>query len=292
VNLLARDGSILAAEMRATRVTWNGAAGWLILIRDVTEVLRSKREIQQLNENLATQVRDLEQFTYSLAHDLRSPVRAVLGFLELLREDRGSALSPNALQLLEKVRNRTSFMDELICGMLDFARSSLQPLAMKRVDLNEVVESVIGRMSESAPQVREIVRSGLLPTVDGDPLLLTQVFTNLISNGVKYSSASEQPVVLVYQMPCEDCYHIAVADNGIGFPPEKASSLFNVFTRLQPNHSEGVGVGLAIVRNIVVRHGGRIWAEGTPGEGARFHIELPKGAPEKLPAATSTSGTG
>jgi signal transduction histidine kinase len=283
LNLLARDGSILVVEMRCTPTRWDEAPAWAILMHDITEMTRIRREIEQLNTRLTMQVKDLEQFSYSLAHDLRSPLRAINGFAELIEEDLDINDTLAARTHLERICQRTRFMETLMEGMLRFARSTLHPLELQKVDLNQLVRTVVITLAETIPNVADTVKVDPLPVVHGDSLLLQQVFTNVISNAVKYSAQARRPEVRVSASHLQDTARVSVSDNGVGFESDSARRIFDVFTRLEPKKTDGVGVGLSIVKNIVVRHGGHVWAEGEPGKGATIHLEFPIHPPRALP---------
>jgi len=257
---------------------------------DITERQEAKRQIEGLNLELKDQVAELasvngelETFSYSVSHDLRAPLRAIDGFSRMLTEDHAGALSPEAQRLLGRIRNNVQRMGNLIDDLLRFSRLSRKQLEAAPVDMSELVRTVVGDLSRTHERQLSVVVDQLPPAL-GDTDLLRQVWINLIDNGFKYSGKRGDPQVEVGGKTngVEATYW--VRDNGVGFDMTYAGKLFGVFQRLHSQDEfEGTGVGLAIVQRIVHRHGGRVWAEAKPGQGATFSFTLPVGgthAPE------------
>ncbi len=277
MNLLARSGQMLTVRLRSAEIEWHHAPAWLVVIHDVSELLAKQREVEQLNQKLAGQVADLEKFSYMVAHDLRAPIRTIKSFAGILEDDHRESVPAEALDVMHQIQERCDGMEELIESVLAFACSSIQPLKLEAIDLNDVVREIVRTLEEDSAAVTWTININIepLPTVSGDPRLLRQVFTNLLSNALKYGLAAPQPEIRVYGSRHGNQHCISVADNGMGFTREDAERVFDAFTRLNPQKRNGTGVGLSIVRNIVTRHGGKVWAEGEKGKGATFHIELP-----------------
>lgn len=253
------------------------------IAEDVTEHRQAQHEIARLNETLHRRARELEitnkeleAFTYSVSHDLRAPLRAINGFALMLSEDYGDRLDEEGKRLLGVVRANAQRMGDLIDDLLAFSRIGRAVVHRVEVDMNALVASVLTELGEPAESVMPPCEVGVLPPVVGDPMLLKQVWTNLIANAVKYSGKSAAPrVEVVGERINGECIY-RVADNGAGFDMRYADKLFGVFQRLhRADEFPGTGVGLAIVQRIVVRHGGRVWAEGKVNEGATFHFALP-----------------
>lgn len=245
-------------------------------------------EIEEQNAGLEQRVRErtaeleaandeLEAFCSSAAHDLRTPLRAITGLTDLLLDGRATELSPAAKRYVGSIRAGSAQMTQLIEDLLSFSRVSRQDLARKPVDLDPLCRSVIAELAPDPTSVLEF-RIGVLPELYADPGLLRVVLVNLLSNALKYSRARRPAIIEVGAREPEDgAVVIYVRDNGVGFDMKDAAKLFGVFQRLHHAHEfEGTGVGLATVRRIIERHGGRIWAESTPDGGATFSFTVPR----------------
>jgi signal transduction histidine kinase len=250
---------------------------------------RAREELRTLNSELEQRVaartaeleganKELESFSYSVSHDLRAPLRAVGGFAELLRDDHAAQLDSEGLRKLDVIRNEAKRMGMLIDDLLAFSRLGRKSLQPSELDMAELVNGVFARLRPDGGD-RVDLRVGRLPRVWGDRALLEQVWINLLSNAVKFSAKKESPVVEVGAITAEREHVFFVRDNGAGFDPRYAAKLFGVFQRLHDDAEfAGTGVGLALVQRIVVRHGGRVWADSKLGEGATFHFTLPREA--------------
>ena len=267
------------------------------LRKEVSERRHAEEEISKLNQQLEQRAglleatnKELETFSYSVSHDLRAPLRHILGFATMLHEDADPPLDQKLEEHLSRIKESASRMSTLIDDLLHFARCSQAELHQEWVDLNAIVERVI-RDHTTEIEGRNIVWKRMqLPPAWGDPALLRQVIVNLISNALKYSclsDPSEIEIGVVENDPLETVFF--VRDNGVGFDSAHAGKLFGVFQRLhKATEFEGTGVGLANVRRIVARHGGRTWAEGKVGKGATFYFALP--APRTSPSPAEQSG--
>ncbi|HYB98757.1 MAG TPA: response regulator [Candidatus Limnocylindrales bacterium] len=237
-----------------------------------TKVQERTRALEEANA-------ELEAFAYSVSHDLRAPLRHIHGFIGVLVKKHGEQLPDDARQLVDLVHSGAMRMGQLIEDLLRFSRLSRQPLSRRQVQLSSLVQDILSELrKETEGRSVEIV-VGELADCTADTALLKQVFVNLISNALKYTRNTARPVIEI------GCSHEAgetiyyVKDNGAGFDMAQADKLFGVFQRLHgENEFEGTGVGLSIVRRIVQRHGGRVWAEGSVGKGATFFLTLPEEA--------------
>lgn len=248
--------------------------------REATEHLKVKAELERLVSERTARLevvnKELESFSYSVSHDLRSPLRAIVGFAKMLEEDYARILDEEGRRLLKVIQDNSRRMGQLIDDLLAFSRLGRKPLAAARVDMNEQVRTTIAELMAGTSCVRFDVTP--LPDAMGDAALLKQVWTNLISNAIKFSGKRDQPVVAVSGEARIDGNVYCVKDNGVGFDMEYYNKLFGVFQRLHSaDQYPGTGVGLAIVQRVVSRHGGRVWAEGKEDEGAAFYFSLPSG---------------
>jgi light-regulated signal transduction histidine kinase (bacteriophytochrome) len=221
--------------------------------------------------------KELESFSYSVSHDLRAPLRAVDGYAQMLTEDYGERLDDEGRRLLGVVRTSAGQMGRLIDDLLKFSQVGRRALARSPLDMRALASEVAAELGSAYPKAR--IELGALPVLEGDRALLRHVWSNLIGNALKYSAQKDAPRVHISGRVegAENIY--TVRDNGAGFDMRYYEKLFNVFQRLhREDEFEGTGVGLAIVQRVVVRHGGRVWGEGVPGEGASFHFALPGGS--------------
>ncbi len=258
------------------------------LIQDITGPRLAEANIAELNTHLEMRVRErtralkdandeLEAFAYSVSHDLRTPLRHIAGFTQLLHKHLGHTTDPKAARYLAVVQDAVQRMDRLLEAMLNLSRTAQLPLRTGPVDLNHLTEEARAALASETAGRSVAWQIAALPQVKGDPLMLRQVLVNLLSNALKYSSRQDTALIEVWAEEQPDSWEVFVRDNGVGFDPRYAERLFGVFQRLhRQDDFEGTGVGLANVRRIVVRHGGEVSATARPGEGATFSFTLPK----------------
>ena len=243
----------------------------------VEDLNRVTSELKEERRKLEISNKDLDSFTYSVSHDLRAPLRAINGFAGFLIEDYYSKLDDEGKRYIKIIRENATRMDHLINDMLMLSRISRTERKSEPVDFNEVVAKVITDGLTEYNNLNFVTSVAQLPVVKCDPGLIKQVWTNLINNAFKYSSKSE---IRKIEIGVEENIHetiFYVKDSGAGFDPKYAHKLFGVFQRLHTDAEfEGTGVGLAIVKQIVQLHGGRVFADGEPGNGATFYFTLPK----------------
>jgi signal transduction histidine kinase len=235
-------------------------------------------ELGERSEQLAAVNRELEAFSYSVSHDLRAPLRHVSGFAELLLKSAGPEFGENRQRYLRLISESAVKMGELIDALLVFSRMGRTEMLHTRVDLNSVVRQAQREAMQAEPGRAVEWSLDPLPTVSGDPAMLQLVFTNLLSNALKYSRPREHATIEVGARDGSGSeFVVFVKDNGVGFDMAYANRLFGVFQRLhRAEEFEGTGIGLANVQRIVLRHGGRVWAESELGKGATFYVALPK----------------
>ena len=290
-RMLATEESEL--KRRATLVSDNAASTrkWiffgnlfavLLLLSGVWAILReieqrrwAQRETQKSIAQLELTNKELESFSYSVSHDLRSPLRAIDGYSRILQEDYEDKLDDEGRRVLDVVRNSSKKMGMLIDDLLTFSKLGRKPVELRKIDMNELVDEVWRDVASHTDKVPDFKKE-YLPSCYGDRALVRQVLFNLLSNSVKYSSTVSEPSIAVFASEDEDEMIYSVRDNGVGFDMRFYDKLFGVFQRL---HSEsefpGTGVGLAIVKRVVVRHGGRVWAQSEPAKETVFNFSLP-----------------
>jgi signal transduction histidine kinase len=242
------------------------------------ECARMRELERRRSEELALANRDLESYSYSISHDLRAPLRAVGSFAQILEEEYAPALDEEGRRIVAIIRNGSRTMDQLIVGLLEFSRATNETrrLNMDAVDMTALADAAAREVEASYRGSGCSIEIGDLPGVTGDATVLRQVWCNLLGNGLKYSAKKPEPKVTVSGRIEGNEAIYQVQDNGAGFDMRYADKLFGVFQRLHRSEEfAGAGVGLAIVQRIIARHGGRIWAESKPNEGACFRFALP-----------------
>ena len=275
-----------AADGRAIPVEWwshpiranGGAEGSVVAFIDISKRKSAEREIRNYRDNLeklvAERTEALESFSYSVSHDLRSPLRSINGFSQLLLEEQNECLNEEGREYLARIMAASRRMGHLIDDLLHLSRLSRHDMKIEEVDLSQLAMEVVESLKQQAPQrtVDVIVRPAM--SVTGDPGLLRIMLENLLGNAWKYTSKRDDARIEFGRNVADGETAYYVSDNGIGFDMQYADKLFGAFQRLHGDEFEGTGIGLVIVQRIVKRHGGSIRAEGSPGEGATFYFTL------------------
>lgn len=240
------------------------------------DLQKSHDQMHQHAQELEVAMQDLEAFASSVSHDLRAPLHVVQGFSKALEAQLGGQLDAKATHYLSRIRAGVVHMDEVVEGILRLSRLGRQPLHRQPVDLNPLVDEVLEHLrGDQTLTHQQVTVAAGLPTVQADRVLLRQVFANLLSNACKFTARQAQPAISVGCEMRDGEWVCFVRDNGAGFNPAHATRLFQPFERLHhASEFAGLGIGLSIVRRIVHRHGGRIWAEAAEGQGACFYFTL------------------
>lgn len=240
-------------------------------------VLERAEQMAELAEELGRANKELEAFSYSVSHDLRAPLRHIVGFSDLLLEFEGSQLSERGKRFVSNITDAARFAGKLVDDLLNFSQMGRAALRISAIDMNEMVQASIERLATDSEGRNIQWDVQPLPTIDGDPAFFQSAIYNLLANAVKYTRSREQAVITIRAEEGENEYIFHVSDNGVGFNMEYVHKLFGVFQRLHRMEDfEGTGIGLANVRRIVERHGGRAWAVGVPDQGATFSFAIPK----------------
>jgi PAS domain S-box-containing protein len=276
-----KDGRVIDVMVSVTAIVpGNPGAGVTVTALDITGRKRAEQELARHRGHLEDLVRErtaeleaanreLQAFSYTVSHDLRGPLRAIIGFSSMLKK---KSAEGEDRDLLERIERNAQRLGHMVDDLLDFSRLGRGEVSVQRFDPNPVVAEVIESTRASYP--RATVTAAPLPAMTGDRGLLRQVFENLIGNALKFSAKAEKPAVEVGAKSMNGETVFFVRDNGAGFDMQHSDELFTVFKRLHPGEFEGSGVGLATVQRIVARHGGRVWAESAPQAGATFYFTL------------------
>jgi len=266
-------------------------AGYIGSCIDITEIREAHQALQRMNEELEQRVaartaelqrtnEELQQFAYVASHDLQAPLRTITGYISLLQKRYHGRLDNDADEFLDFITEGARHMQALIRDLLAYSRAGRSDCEQKPVDCNALVVDVLHNLHAAieARSVRLVIDP--LPVLPGDRLLLGQLFQNLIDNAIKFG-ATDNPLVRVNVTRTRNEYAFAITDNGIGIDPAQIGRLFRVFQRLhRADEYSGTGIGLAICKKVVERHGGRIWVESAPGQGSSFQFTLPATAPD------------
>lgn len=270
-----KTGEMVHTVSSIERMEMNDQTYLVSFFIDITKIVEQQAIIERHAQQLEAINKELEAFSYSVSHDLRAPLRAINGYTQMMEEDFYPLFNDEGRRMLAAVQRNTQKMGNLIDDLLAFAMLGKKPLEKTTVDMESLVREVLGELKRNTDHKAGVNLGTLLP-LNGDYALIKQVIINLVSNAIKYSSQKAQPVVEIFSTNEQGATVYTIRDNGEGFDMAYADKLFGVFQRLHSaTQFEGTGVGLAIVKRIIVKHGGTIGATGEVGKGASFYFSLP-----------------
>jgi light-regulated signal transduction histidine kinase (bacteriophytochrome) len=256
-------------------VTIGGKRVFGAFLRDISERMRAELSLHESLAELKRSNHDLEQFAYVASHDLQEPLRAVTGCIQLLLRRTRDKLDEDSRELFDHAVTGANRMRQLIDDLLVYSRVNTRAKPPERVDAGELVSDVLSQLAVLIAEKGARVTVQELPTVLADATQLRQVFQNLIMNGLKFCTAAAPRVTVAAERRGED-WVFAVTDNGIGIEPQYFERIFGAFQRLHTREEyAGSGIGLAVCKKVIERHGGRIWVDSTPGRGSTFYFSLP-----------------
>lgn len=289
---LKKDGSIVPVELRVylLKNIKGEPIGFHGFVRDIQSKKNFEKELEKLNEELEKRVerrtyaleeanKDLESFAYSVSHDLRVPLRHIKGFSDLLSKEILSSANDRAQRYISLISRSIEDMNKLIDDLLLFSRTGRSKLTYNKIKFNNIINEAKAFFEEDIRKKNIIFEADDMPKINCDPLLLKQVMINLISNAVKYTKSKRNPKIKIsYENEDKKNDHIvSVKDNGVGFDNNMNEKIFGVFQRAHDNDDQdGTGIGLAIVKRIINKHGGKVWASGSLSKGTEFFFSLPK----------------
>jgi PAS domain S-box-containing protein len=281
-RIVRRDGTVVWGS--TTKMPWRDPDGRIIgtfgLTRDVTATKEAEARLRKEHEELTRSNAELEQFAYVASHDLQEPLRAVASCVQLLKKRYEGRLDARADEFILHAVEGTKRMQALINDLLAYSRVGTHQQPFEPVDCSEIVEEALANLTVAVQESGATVTRDPLPTVMADPTHLTQVFQNLIGNALKFRAEDRKPLIHLTAKNAAGQWTFAVRDNGIGIEPQYFERIFRVFQRLHTRERyPGTGIGLAICKKIVDRHGGRIWIESQPGQGSTFYFTLPDRQP-------------
>jgi PAS domain S-box-containing protein len=274
---LRKDGSEFSVEVSLSPLVSDEGMLVSSAIRDVTKRKQTEDALRQLAADLACSNAELEQFAYVASHDLQEPLRAVSGCVQLLQQRYQGQLDARADELIAHTVDGSSRMQTLIRDLLAYARVSTRGRELEPIDSETVLKEALSNLATVIQESRGVVTHGPLPTVAADPTQLLQVFQNLVGNALKYRG-NRPPEVRIDAEHRAGAWQFTVRDNGIGIEPQYFERIFGIFQRLHTRKEyPGTGIGLALCKKIIERHGGRIWVTSQPGEGSAFCFTIADG---------------
>ena len=277
IEILTRKGKMAVAEMRVVDIEWEGELAYLASLREMTERKKADEKLRQTADELENSNKELEQFAYVASHDLQEPLRAISGYMQLLERRYSEKLGEDAKQFINRSIAAVGRMKALIEGLLDYSRVGTRGKPFKPIELSNIVDQAISNLQAAIKESDAVLTYNSLPEVMGDGVQLIQLFQNLLGNAIKFRGDRKPEIHIVadYQEGCAE-WLFSVKDNGIGIEPQYAERIFQIFQRLHTSKDyPGTGIGLAVCKKIIERHGGRIWIESELGNGTTFIFTIP-----------------
>lgn len=276
ITIIRRNGEPTIAEMCVIETEWQEEVAYLVLIRDITERKRAEEALARQAEELARSNAELDQFAYVVSHDLQEPLRAVAGYLRLLQRRNKGRLDASSENYITRTVDAALRMQTLINDLLAYSRVHTRGTSFEPIDCNVIVNRALVHLRDAVEKSGVVVNADRLPVIQGDDTQLTQLFKNLISNAIKFRGAVPLRVDIAAERK-EQEWVFSVRDNGIGIDPKYTDRIFVIFKRLHGRRKyPGTGIGLAICKKIVERHGGRIWVGSELGKGSTFYFTIPE----------------
>lgn len=293
VSGLRKDGTTFPLDLAVSEISVDRNRYFTGIIRDVTAKKEAEKKIQEYTISIKNELQktkeakqllesanaELESFSYSVSHDLQAPLRAISGFSQAVMEDYASKLDADGKRYLNLIQDNAALMGQLIQDLLTFSRLGRQQISTSEIDMESLAKEVFEQVKIQVPNQGVVeFKLGSLPRARGDSAMIRQVFVNLFSNALKFTRGLQVAIIEVGYRKEGDAGFYYVKDNGAGFDMRYVEKLFGVFQRLHTvDEFEGTGIGLALVKRIITRHGGKIWVEGALNQGACFYFTLPQG---------------
>lgn len=270
-----KDGSEFPVEVGLSHVETSEGPWAMGLVADITARRQAEHELEMVNYEIRESYQKLEQFTYIVAHDLQEPLRTIANYLQLLNRQCGDQLTERAVEYLQYAINGAVRMKGLLDGLMRLSHAGTKQLELERVSCSLLVNEAIENLKKRIEEKEARITVDPLPQVHVDPNLMVQVFQNLISNALKFHAPDDKPNIKIRADWESGWLKILVSDNGIGIEPHHMKRVFEVFEQLNGRNYPGSGIGLALVKRIVERHGGSIEVSSTPGKGSLFSLRIP-----------------
>ena len=283
VQVVRGDGTIVTLEGIGTRILFNGIPAVQVVIRDITDRKSAELRLKEYTGNLKRSNEDLELFAYIATHDLQEPIRGIVAYSQLLLAECKAEHSAQTKKYLENIARDGLRLNDLVSDLREYLRVRSDGKPFAPTDMETVLANILNTLHREVKETRASITHDPLPVIYADSSQMTQVLQNLLSNAMKFQQKGVVPAIHVSATPTEGMWQFAVQDNGIGIPEEYFEKIFILFERLYPRNTyPGTGLGLALCKRIVERHGGRMWVESEQGKGSTFYFTIPEKSPESM----------